>query len=306
MYGIVDIGSNTIRLNIYRMNGDTPEVLMSKKDSTGLASYVRHRRMTEEGIERATAVLSDFQGLLKAFDIEGHAFATAALRNVDNSEEAVDQISRASGMQIEVIPGEVEAELDFVGATLGMKLSNGLLVDIGGASTELVVYHDQKILKAISMPLGSLSMYDQHVENLLPTKKERQSIEQVVMAAIASDEDFFAGKYKKIDGICGVGGTIRAACKLNNDMFELPPDNHVVNAANVKKILKKLENPEGDEFISIGKMDMLLRVVPDRIRTVLPGMIILQAVIKYFKAKMIHVSYMGAREGYLYQRVLGK
>jgi exopolyphosphatase/guanosine-5'-triphosphate,3'-diphosphate pyrophosphatase len=288
------------------MNGETPELLMSKKDSTGLASYIRHHRMTEEGIDRASLVLSDFQGLLKAFDIEGHAFATAALRNIDNSEEAVDQIVRASGLQIQVIPGEMEAELDFVGATRGMKLSTGLLVDIGGASTELVVYKDQKIQKAISMPLGSLSMYNQYVENLLPTKQERKNIEQAVLAAIATDEDFFAGRYKKIDGICGVGGTIRAACKLNNDMFELPTDNHVINTANVKKILKKLETPEGEQFISTGKMDTLLRVVPDRIRTVLPGMIILQTVIKYFKAKMIHVSFMGVREGYLYQQVLGK
>lgn len=304
MFGIIDIGSNTIRLNIYRMDGDTPVLLMSKKDSTGLASFIHKKRMTEEGIDRASAVLSDFHGLLKILDVEGHAFATAALRNVENSEEAVDQIMRASGLQIEVISGETEAELDFVGATRGMKLSTGLLVDIGGASTELVVYKEQKIVKAFSMPVGSLSMYDQYVKNLLPTKKERQSIEQAVLAAMASDEDFFAGRYKKIDGICGVGGTIRASCKLNNDMFGLQPDNHVINAPNIKKILKKLETPEGADHISTEKMDLLLRVVPDRIRTVLPGMIILQTVIKYFKSKMIHVSYMGVREGYLYKKVL--
>ena len=145
MYGIIDIGSNTIRLNIYRMDGDKPELLMSKKDSTGLASYIKHGRMNEEGIERASLVLSEFNGLLKAFDVEGHAFATAALRYIDNSEEAVDQSMRASGLKIEVIPGEKEAELDFVGATRAMHLSTGLLGDIGGAITELGVYKNQKM-----------------------------------------------------------------------------------------------------------------------------------------------------------------
>ena len=125
-----------------------------------------------------------------------------------------------------------------------------------------------------------------------------------VLAAMMADTEFFAGKFKKIDGICGVGGTVRAACKLNNAMFNLPPNNSVINAVNVKKILKKLENPEGDEEIATSKLDLMLKVVPDRIRTILPGMIILQTVIKHFKAKMIHVSYMGVREGYLYQQVL--
>lgn len=306
MYGIIDIGSNTIRLNIYRMDGDKPELLMSKKDSTGLASYIKHGRMNEEGIERASIILSEFNGLLKAFDVEGHAFATAALRNIDNSEEAVDQIMRASGMKIEVIPGEKEAELDFVGATRAMHLHTGLLVDIGGASTELVVYKDQKIEKAFSMPVGSLSMYNEYVSHLIPTKKERKAIQEAVLAAMMADAEFFEGKYKKIDGICGVGGTVRAACKLNNAMFSLPPNNSVINAVNVKKILKKLENPEGDEEVATDKLDLMLKVVPDRIRTILPGMIILQTVIKQFKAKMIHVSYMGVREGYLYQQVLKK
>ena len=276
-----------------------PSVLLSKKDATGLASYVRHGRMSPDGIERAVLVLLDFKVLLDEFNIEGFAFATAALRNIDNSMEAIDELSKRTGISIVLLPGETEAELDFLGITCSVSLNSGLMVDIGGASTELVIYKGHAIHKTFSMPIGSLNMYNRYVQHLIPGRTERRNIKQAVLNCLTQDEDFRKNTWQNIPGMCGVGGTIRAACRLNNELFDLPADTQEINAPNIKKIIKLLENDEEDDLVSIDTLEVLLRTVPDRVRTVLPGLIILHTLIKYFGIKTIHVSSTGVREGYL-------
>ncbi len=304
MYGIIDIGSNTIRLNIYKITDGQVTLLLNKKNTAGLASYVKNKQMLPAGIEKATEVLTDFKFLLEHFGIQNvYAFATAALRNVENSAKAVEEIVARSGVPIVVLPGEKEAELDFVGATSIMKADDGLLVDIGGASTELVIYKNNKILKAYSMPIGSLNMYNEHVSHLLPTRKERKAIKQTVLAQIAKDADLKHGDYPHI---CGVGGTIRAMGKLNNELFNLPQTTKEVKAPNIKKIIKLLENDEDDNLLSSDTLDILLKIVPDRVRTILPGMIILHTIVKHFHGETVFISSAGVREGYLYAEVLKK
>lgn len=304
MYAIIDLGSNTIRLNVYKLDEGQFTLLLNKKNTAGLASYVKNGEMTTEGVEKACEVLEEFKFLLEHFGITKiYAFATAALRNVSNSKNAVDEIIRKTEIDIVVLPGDEEAELDFIGATSAMKIKDGLLIDIGGASTELVVYREMKILKTLSMPIGSLNAYNQYVSHLIPDRQERKALKEAVLIELAKDADMNYGEYKTI---CGVGGTIRAARKLNNFLFKLPANHMEIKVPNVKKIIKLLENDEEDNLISSETLDVLLKIVPDRVRTILPGMIILNTIIKHFKSEEIVISNAGVREGYLYTHVLKK
>ena len=298
MYAIIDIGSNTIRLNIYKLEDGKISLLLSKKEMTGLASYIHHGRMSQTGIDCAAVVLADFYRLTENLHIETYAFATAALRNISNSNEAVREIAARSGLTIQILPGEREAELDFCGATRDTGLDNGLLVDIGGASTELVIFKEAKISQALSFPIGSLNMYNKYVHNLLPNRSERKAIQKEVIECL-THEDTLHSQYQRIGHICGVGGTLRAAAKLNNALFELPAANKTINAPNVKKIIKLLENDDDDDLIAVDTLDVLLHSIPERVRTILPGMIILYALVKFFGITTIHVSETGIREGYL-------
>ena len=99
--------------------------------------------------------------------------------------------------------------------------------------------------------------------------------------------------------ICGVGGTVRAARKIYNDMFDMPADNMVMEMGMFSKILSEYRKD------SKSVMRRVMQLAPDRIHTVITGMIILGTVAKSFKASRIVVSSYGVREGYLYQRVLG-
>ena len=76
MYGIIDVGSNSVRLNIYKNVEGRLSLVFSKKEAVGLASYVKNGQMMPEGINRACEVLSDYRLLLQDLSVENvHVFA---------------------------------------------------------------------------------------------------------------------------------------------------------------------------------------------------------------------------------------
>ena len=126
----------------------------------GLAGYIENGVLTEEGMYRAADTIGAFIGVLSKFQIQNvSVFATASLRNAINQEEAVRFIEERTGHRVEVISGDEEARLDFIGATQFLSVQDGVLVDIGGGSTEVVLFAGGRISNLTSIPMGSLNMY---------------------------------------------------------------------------------------------------------------------------------------------------
>jgi len=290
------MGSNTIRLEIYRLEDNTIQSVLHKKDMAGLASYVDGKgNLTEKGIAKAVSVLREFNAILAGIRVsEKYAFATASLRNVGNTEEALAAIRAQTGLDLRVLSGEQEAVCGYIGATHYLPVTEGVMVDIGGGSTELVFYRDGRIQEALSMPVGSLNMYTKYVQALIPNQNEMMTIAGAVRAEL-DKIDKSAAAYEII---CGVGGTIRAACKLNNEIFGIPASNRVMETEHIGEIIETIRGGDKESLHHI------LKAVPERIHTVIPGMTVLQAVADYFHCKTIHVSQYGVREGYLFQQLL--
>ena len=156
------------------------------------------------------------------------------------------------------------------------------------------MYKNKEIIKAYSIPLGSLSMYSKYVSNLIPTEDERLAIKGEVLSQL-----------KKLDGIkensvaCGVGGTIRATGELCENIFKKKATKTLIKSENIKKIIRKCDESEK------GLLKKILKVVPDRVHTIIPGMIILNTIVRFYEIEEIHVSPYGVREGYLFSKVLG-
>jgi exopolyphosphatase/guanosine-5'-triphosphate,3'-diphosphate pyrophosphatase len=297
MYGIVDIGSNTIRLSVYKVQNNGFKSMFSKKSMAGLIGYVDEAgNMSGKGIAKAVSVLNDFKRILDNIEVkEVYMFATAALRNINNSGYAMYEICRLTGFDIELISGEQEAVYDYIGATHHIYVpSKGMVMDIGGGSTELVFYSEREIKKSLSIPFGSLNCYSMYVEKLLPGKIEIKKI-QAVLKEELNNIDPPEGEYPVV---CGIGGTIRAACKLNNDFFSMPGSNRQVDVANIGEIIKILREENRDNIHKI------LKIVPDRIHTIIPGMTILKTITKHFNTETVLVSEYGLREGYLYRKLV--
>ncbi|MHB8065817.1 MAG: Ppx/GppA phosphatase family protein, partial [Ruminiclostridium sp.] len=224
---------------------------------------------------------------------EVFVFATASLRNIKNTRKAVEIIEEQSGFNIQVLSGEEEATYDYFGATLKIPMTDGILVDIGGGSTELVFFRNGQIDRALSMPIGSLNLCSKYVSNLMPDKSEIKHIKKVVLDELKKIQEIELPSDVHI--ICGIGGTVRTTCKLSNDIFELPSSNRQLNVENVKKILH-LFNENKKEFLL-----KILQIAPDRLHTIIPGMVVLKTIAKFYNCEIITVSQYGVREGYLYQ-----
>lgn len=300
IHGIIDIGSNTIRMAVYRVEYGRLELLLKKKHAVGLAAYVKENCMTQAGIDRACEVLEEFCLFLTTFRIEHvTAFTTAALRNVKNSAEAVDEISARTGIAVQVLSGDEEATFDFIGATYSMQSEDGILLDIGGASTEIVHYRAKQIAHVSSLPLGSLAMYAKYVEGLLPSRAELLDIAAETKRAVLAVEPLRGLRYAEL---CGIGGTCKGTKQLNNALYNLPERNDRIALQNIEAMLAQFACDAG--AVSNEVLDILINVVPERIKTILPGMAIAKCLAEHFGSQAIVYSDSGVREGYLYDRIL--
>lgn len=293
--GVVDVGSNTIRLSIYRCEDETTQLLLHRKTMAGLASYVEEGIMSDDGIGVVCRVLKEYRQLLDNLRIKSmFVFATASLRNIANKREAVGAIRAETGIEIDVISGKEEAELSFCGAVRNMTHSSGLMLDLGGGSTELLWYENDRILSAYSMPVGSLNLFNRYVSEMHPNADEQDAIQNAVREQI---------RRNKIDirpaaHICGVGGTVRAACKVANRLFKRQEDERVLTCEDLRQLLKRFKNMDRDTI------RLLSKIVPERILTIVPGVLALDAVCQACGTQDITASVFGVREGFLYKRIL--
>ncbi len=294
MYGIIDIGSNTMRLSCYRVVDRTLISTFHKKVMAGLAGYVDEKKcLSKEGIEKAVKVLKDFKTIIMCVGVDNfYIIATASLRNVENTEEIVEKIRKKTDMHVQVLSGKEEAMYDFKGATYCTKLEEGLVVDIGGGSTELVPFEGTNVKKAASIPMGSLNLFSKYVDDLFPNENEEQEIRGCVK------KEFEKLDIERKKEILGVGGSNRACLKLYNDFYNLGAGNSEMDCEKIHEMLKN--------FCSNKKngMGRILKMVPDRIHTIIPGMIVLDEVSRYYKCKKVQISNWGVREGYMIEKVL--
>ncbi|MCD8389676.1 MAG: phosphatase [Oscillospiraceae bacterium] len=293
--GIADVGSNTIRLSIYKCENGEGRLLLNRKVTAGLAGYVQQGALTQDGIHVACQTLLRFRTLLDNLEISDfHVFATASLRNISNTEEAVRAITADTGLRVDVLSGREEAALSFRGAIRDAERDDGLLVDLGGGSTELVSYTARNIQTACSLPAGSLSLFNRCVSGLHPTKGERKAIRDTVENLL----ERYVPQRTNTKYICGVGGTIRAACKVANLFFDRPAEQRTLETEALRTLLRRFRD------VDRPALELLLKAAPDRIHTLLPGMLALDVVARAYGAERITVSSCGVREGYLYSRVL--
>ncbi len=301
LHGIIDIGSNTIRMAVYLIEGGHFEQVMKQKNTVGLASYVEDGIMQPEGIDKAVETLLEYRKFLQCFKItQVAAFTTAALRNAKNSQQAVGEIESRTGIKIQVISGDEEATLDFIGATHSLNNASGLLIDIGGGSTEIVTYRDRQIQYKTSLPLGSLGFAKKYVSGILPTMQECMDMHGEAEATIGAASDFLSISEAEI---VGIGGTFKGACALNNEVFNLPAVNRRLETKNIRTLISTFVSDMG----MTQKMAVtLMRSVPERLRTIIPGLIIASVLSRRFQSQWITYSDSGVREGYIFDKIIGQ
>ncbi len=296
MYAIIDIGSNTIRMCIYECDGKTFVIVDGHKTVASLASHIKDYVMTEEGMKIAAKTVKKYVAEAKSHeDIKIFAFATASLRNIKNSKEAVEYIENASGVKIDLLSGETEALCSFAGATYGRERDSGAVIDIGGGSMETVCFKKGTASYAASFPEGALSLYTKYVKGMFPTKDECKNIYSRLEEMIGNEK----AKEMKASVLYAVGGTVRAVSKLEEKIFGIK-EKGTISIENIKKLKEYLLEDEKRAA------EVINSVVPERLNTVVPGLLMFDFAVEKIGCKKVYISKLGVREGYLLKKASGK
>ena len=159
LVGVIDIGSNSIRLVIYRGGGKLPHPQFNEREVCRLAEGVAEtNRLDKTRISHALQVLRRFARLLKLSQVpQVHAFATEAVRRADNASDFINQAETILGVAVDVISGIEEARLSAYGVAGGFLKPKGVVADLGGGSLELIPINGAPLVKhATSLPCGYL------------------------------------------------------------------------------------------------------------------------------------------------------
>lgn len=160
LIAVIDVGSNSVRLVVYRGLKRSPDIIFNERVLCGLARGVTATgRMDEAAMEMALAALGRFAHLCDDMNVDQiAAVATAAVRDSENGPAFVERIEKACGFKVRVLSGATEARLSAYGVLSGFPGARGVVADLGGGSLELAAIEGGKIVEKTSLPIGPLRL----------------------------------------------------------------------------------------------------------------------------------------------------
>ena len=178
VYGIVDFGTNVLTLNIYDVNNNEITKILDMSETSVISNYTQDNRLTPQGIEKLIFQLENYSEIMRLNGVTNeYIFATSSLRNLDNRYEVVVAVKDRLGIYINVISEEKEAEFGFRAVReMDLTTDNGLLIDLGGGSCEIIYFINKTPITVDNMPFGSNSAYKQYVSGTFPNETERLEI----------------------------------------------------------------------------------------------------------------------------------
>ena len=158
--GVIDIGSNSVRLVVFDGATRSPTYFFNEKVYCGLGADIETTgKLSVMGREKARRALLRFASLLPALGVaQVEAVATAALREAEDGAAYAAELAKASGLNIRIISGEEEGHFAALGVLLGDDEARGVVVDIGGASMEMASIEDGRVGDSVTTPLGPLRL----------------------------------------------------------------------------------------------------------------------------------------------------
>jgi exopolyphosphatase/guanosine-5'-triphosphate,3'-diphosphate pyrophosphatase len=157
---VIDIGSNSIRLVLYRLEGRAIWTVFNEKVLAGLGRDLPETgRLSRDGVEAAIAALKRFRAVLESLQpSELFVAATAAVREAQDGADFVKAVERETGLKARTLSGEEEARLSALGVAAGIPRASGIAGDLGGFSLELVRIEDGEPGEAVTLPLGPFAL----------------------------------------------------------------------------------------------------------------------------------------------------
>ena len=283
IYGIVDFGTNVLTLNIYDVNNNEITKILDISEPSVISNYTQDNILTPQGIEKLISQLENYSEIMRSNGVTNdYIFATSSLRNLDNRYEVVAAVKDRLGIYINVISEEKEAEFGFKAVReMDLTTDNGLLIDLGGGSCEIIYFINKTSITDDAMPFGSNSAYKQYVSGTFPNETERLEIKNRTLDELKK----LAIKYSSYDDLFGNGGTVYTIKLM------------LISLA-VSKLDELLDNIKDDTEENRQK---IIDVAPGRLYTLIPGIIILKTILEYYNVKYLHFCRGQITDGVLYE-----
>ncbi|WP_439425264.1 Ppx/GppA family phosphatase [Oenococcus alcoholitolerans] len=299
-FAVIDLGSNSVRMTIshYDKNGEY-EVLERFQEMVRLSKGMGKKRvLQDDAIQRTLQALSHFRSaLLKYPDIKLRAVATAAVRQASNREVFLEKFKSLMKKPLEVISGVQEAYYDYLGIVETLPIEDCLIMDTGGASTEIVLVRGRKDQHAVSLPMGAVNISERFLES-----------DRVSAVSLFNAMNFLQDSFRDIAWlrkadylpIVAVGGSNRTMAKISRRELEvvgLPIHGYHLNSADLRNIFKQvlasdLKGRAAIPGLSKGRADIIVG-----------GMLPLVKMFQYISSDQVIFSQSGLREGILFEEI---
>jgi len=290
--GVLDIGSNSIRLVVYDHEGLSPVPVFNEKALCGLG-----RGLDETGTLSEESVASALTNLMRFAEIAGamrvahmDVLATSAVRDAANGPDFVAEIERRTGHTVRVIGGDEEARLSALGVISGFPDADGVVGDLGGGSLELIDVADRRLGAYTTMPVGPLRLGD------IEQGKRRKMASQVDGHLDTAD---WLGDLQGRT-LYGVGGAWRSLAKAHMAATSYPMEvihGYTIDRAILSTFLSRLARTS----------KKAIRTIPGvsrrRADTLPTAALVLQRVLARGKPDRVVFSAFGLREGCVYDRL---
>jgi exopolyphosphatase/guanosine-5'-triphosphate,3'-diphosphate pyrophosphatase len=288
----IDIGSNAARLLICEVEVRGKETVFNRLNIVRIPLRLGFD-VFEKGFigSKKKKMLIDtikaYKQLMKVYEVDHYmACATSAMRDAENSKEIIKEIEAETNIEIEVISGELEAEIIYENHIAELLDSNDsyLYMDVGGGSTELTLYHNNELVLQKSVNIGTVRLLTNKVSN------EAWDDLKDICKQIAK-------KYDHITGI-GSGGNI-------NKIFSLlrSKDDKHLQATAVKEMYKEIQG------LSVEQRMVQYNIKQDRAEVIVPALLIYNNIFKWCNIEQVLVPKIGLADGlihHLYDQVLNE
>ncbi|MES2057460.1 MAG: Ppx/GppA family phosphatase [Pseudomonadota bacterium] len=287
--GIIDIGSNSIRLVIYQGPERLPAILFNEKVMAGLGRGLSETgAIAPEGLLKASQALARFAAVAREMEVTRlRTVATAAVREASNGHLLLET-ARSLGLDVELLSGEQEAMAAGQGVLSAIPDANGIVGDLGGGSLELVRVSGGEVRDRVSFPFGVLRV------GPIRIKGGQGALERQIAKALKSAG--WARRGERLP-LYLVGGTWRALARLDMHLNNYPlPIIHQYSMAPaaVARMSRTISH------VTKGRLRAIPGLSSGRAATLGDGAALLSALFKYLGSETTIVSAFGLREGLLY------
>ena len=293
---IIDIGSNSARLvisHIYK-NG-AYNMVYNQKEALRLSQKVDGQNLlTEEAFASTIDTMRSFAHMCKIYQADKTiAVATAAIRNAANGADLVAKVAEQTGIQLHIISGKTEAYISYLGVINTLDVKNGIIFDLGGGSTELILFKNRKILESVSLPLGAVNTTGMfNIRNEMPA-----NLYNDLNAFIMSRLNQYPWLKQNNLPLIGVGGTARTVAKIIQRAKKYPAvkiHNYAYPVQTFRSFFNKLR------LTNLEQRKKISGLSTERSDIILAGSSIISCLLEATGAKKLITSGCGLREGLFY------